>query len=249
MDISIETSIGNVRKENEDYADFFINTDGLYLLVLCDGMGGHQGGDIASQMTVNQLGHAWKNDSLSTAREASEWLEKHLQIENERIYQTSLGYDDLKGMGTTVVAAIFVDGQCVIASVGDSRAYMLQDGELRQVTEDDTFVNELVKKGEISPSEAAHHPKRNILVQSLGVNESLDVHTSRHAFFLGDLLVLASDGLYEGVSLDEMLEVLQDDDSTLDGRAKKLTAAALSNYGRDNITVCIAKLKEGEVID
>ena len=91
--------------------------------------------------------------------------------------------------------------------------------------------------------------KGDILVQSLGVNESLDVHMSRHAFFPDDVLVLASDGLYEGVSLDEMLEVLQDDDSSLDGKANKLTAAALSNYGRDNITVCIAKLKEGEVID
>lgn len=249
MDITIETSIGNVRKENEDYSDFFVNTDGLHLLVLCDGMGGHQGGDIASQMAVNQLGHAWKSDSLSTAKEAIQWLEKHLQIENERIYNASIDFDDLKGMGTTIVAAIFIDGQCVIASVGDSRAYLFQDGLLKQVTEDDTFVNELVKKGEISKSEAVNHPKRNILVQSLGVNESLSIHKSKNAFFLNDLLVLASDGLYEGVSFDDMQEVLQDDFLSLEDKAKKLTAIALRNYGKDNITVCIAKLKEGEVID
>lgn len=249
MDISIETSVGNVRKENQDYSDFFVNTEGLYLLVLCDGMGGHQGGDIASQMAVNQLGHAWKSDSLSTAQEAVQWLEKHLQIENERIYKTSMDFDDLKGMGTTIVAAVFIDGQCVIASVGDSRAYLLQDGMLKQVTEDDTFVNELVKKGEISKEEALQHPKRNILIQSLGVNESLDVHKSKHAFFLNDLLVLASDGLYEGVSADDMLEVLQDDLLSLEDKTKKLTAIALRNYGKDNITVCLAQLKEGEVID
>ncbi|MDO5456895.1 MAG: Stp1/IreP family PP2C-type Ser/Thr phosphatase [Atopococcus tabaci] len=249
MEISIETSIGNVRKENQDYSDFFVNSDGHYLLVLCDGMGGHQGGDIASEMAVNQLGNTWKNDSLATAPEAAQWLETHLQIENERIYNASVDFDDLEGMGTTIVAAIFIDGQCVIASVGDSRAYLFQDGILKQVTEDDTFVNELVKKGEISKSEALTHPKRNILVQSLGVDESLDIHISKHAFFFKDLLILASDGLYEGVSVEDMLEVLQDDYLTLEDKTKKLTTLALRNYGKDNTTVCIAKLKESEVID
>lgn len=248
MDINIQSSVGNVRPDNQDYANYFINQRQLYLAVVCDGMGGHNGGDIASEMAVNHLGYAWENSQLSNASDISDWLNDHIHQENERIYQASLRYPDLKGMGSTLLAAVFLDRQCLVANVGDSRAYLYQEGELFQLTEDDTFVNQLILNGELTEEEGRNHPKKNVLTQSLGVEEELQVKIDSYSFGPNDILLLVSDGLYDGLSFEDMREAM-DPELSSEKLAQQLHDQSLSQSGQDNLTILVAQEDEREVED
>lgn len=246
MDISIQSSVGHVRQDNQDFSSCFMNGRQILLAVVCDGMGGHKGGDIASEMAVNHLGHAWENSQLASSSEIMSWLDQHIHLENQRIYQASLRYTDLHGMGTTLVAAVFLNNQVIIAHVGDSRAYLYQADQLIQLTEDDTFVNQLVKSGELSPEEGKNHPKKNILTQSLGVEEELEVKVQSHPFYDGDRLMLATDGFYEGLTEEEMIHFLNQDQA-LHQVAVQLHDLSLQQSGQDNLTILLAQQAEGEV--
>ncbi|MER2064357.1 MAG: Stp1/IreP family PP2C-type Ser/Thr phosphatase [Alkalibacterium sp.] len=232
-----KTHIGK-RAINQDYVETFMNKSDQLLAVLCDGMGGHKAGDIASEMAVLQIGNHWKETAFSNAREASEWLDRHINIENQRIYRVAKSYSDLDGMGTTIVTAAFIKNEIVIGNVGDSRAYHLNQNGLIQVTEDHSFANELRLKGEISEEEARNHRQRHTLTRSLGVFDKVEVDF----FFLkqtaGSLLMLCSDGLSNGVEMVQMDNVLSTERSLSD-KANILTEYALQNGSTDNITICL----------
>ena len=205
-------------------------------------MGGHKAGDIASEMAVLQIGNHWKDTAFSSAEEASEWLDQHINLENQRIYRVAKTYSDLNGMGTTIVTAAFVKDEIVVGNVGDSRAYYLDQQGLELVTEDHSFANELRLKGEISEEEAKNHRQRHTLTRSLGVFDKVMVDF----FFLkqtaGSLLMLCSDGLSNGVDQPLMDKVLTAQ-RTISEKANILTEYALQNGSTDNITICLIENK------
>ncbi|WP_281282295.1 Stp1/IreP family PP2C-type Ser/Thr phosphatase [Alkalibacterium putridalgicola] len=230
------------RSINQDYVETFLNKDNQLLAVLCDGMGGHKAGDIASEMAVLQIGNHWKETAFSNGPEASEWLDQHINLENQRIYRIAKTYSDLDGMGTTLVTSAFINDEIVVGNVGDSRAYYLDQNGLELVTEDHSFANELRLKGEISDEEARNHRQRHTLTRSLGVFDKVAVDF----FYLkqtdDSLLMLCSDGLSNGVDQPLMDKVLRGKRSLSD-KANIMTEYALQNGSTDNITMCLIENK------
>ncbi|MGO1357067.1 Stp1/IreP family PP2C-type Ser/Thr phosphatase [Alkalibacterium gilvum] len=231
------------RSINQDYVETIFNKDKQLLAVLCDGMGGHKAGDVASEMAVLQIGNQWQETSFENSLEISKWLDEHINIENRRIYRVANNYKDLDGMGTTIVAAAFINDEIIIGNVGDSRAYFLNDEGLSLITTDHTFANELRLKGEITKEEAEKHHQRHTLTRSLGVFNKLTIDF----FFLKQtddfLIMLCSDGLTNGVN-HTLLEKVLRSQNTMYNKAESLTEAALENGSTDNITLCLIEKRE-----
>ena len=164
------------------------------------------------------------------------------------IIDRSKHYQDLEGMVTTVVCSMFFENKCLIAHLGDSRAYILHDQKLVQLTEDHSLVNELVKRGEISADEAKHHPQKNIVTRTLGISENVSLDFDELILGSGDKVMLCSDGLTNMVDDDVIEKVLQEDES-LDDQCQELIAKANENGGNDNITVLLADFssKDGDM--
>lgn len=205
-------------------------------------MGGHKAGDIASEMAVLQIGNHWKETSFTTGSDVSEWLDQHINLENQRIYRVAKTYSDLNGMGTTIVTAAFVKDEVIVGNVGDSRAYYLNQGELNLITEDHSFANELRLKGEISEEEARNHRQRHTLTRSLGVFDKVAVDFFYLKQTEESLMMLCSDGLSNGVEESLMHTVLTNQRSLSD-RANIMTEYALQNGATDNITLCLIENK------
>lgn len=242
------THIG-LRSTNQDYVELFYNKKNHLLAVLCDGMGGHKAGDIASEMAVLQLGNEWSKTAFETSDETCEWLTKQINIENQRIYRVSKSYSDLQGMGTTLVTAAFMDDEIVVGNIGDSRAYQWKAAEqaLHLVTTDHSFANELRLRGQITEEEAKTHSQRHMLTRSIGVFDKVKVDFFQLEKGTTDMLLLCSDGLSNGLSQQEIKEIVSVNDS-LEHKAKKLTESALNNGSTDNITVCLIETNKDETI-
>ncbi|MDZ7835319.1 MAG: Stp1/IreP family PP2C-type Ser/Thr phosphatase [Alkalibacterium sp.] len=232
-----KTHIGK-RSINQDYVETFLNKDGQLLAVLCDGMGGHKAGDIASEMAVLQIGNHWKTTSFGNAQEASTWLDQHINLENKRIYRVAKTYSDLDGMGTTLVTAAYIKDEIIIGNIGDSRAYHLDQNELKLITEDHSFANELRLNGEITEEEARTHRQRHALTRSLGVFNKVEIDFFYLKKSEESVLMLCSDGLSNGLDHPEMQTILTRPVSLSD-RGNILIENALRNGSTDNITVCL----------
>lgn|SRR5690625_72315 len=240
MKYSLKTHQGK-RKDNQDYAGMFFNEKGLLLAVLCDGLGGHQAGDIASEMAVSQIGNAWEGTDF-TAQDTylvQNWLKEKINKENSRIYEAASTYSDLEGMGTTLVASVILKENVLFSNVGDSRAYIYFNNQIELVTEDHSFVSELQRKGALTDLEALNHYNRNALTRSLGVEGPVDVDFFKRLINKVDVIMLNSDGLSNAVSENEMLEILKQTDLSLEQRAELLVNKAIENEGSDNITVSL----------
>lgn len=240
------TSVGKVRKTNQDFVKTFKNRNGIIMGVVCDGIGGHQGGDVASNMAVNHLGHNFMMTDFCEAQVAQSWLSVQLKAENDNILRTATKFADLNGMGTTIVLAIIFADQALIAHLGDSRAYLYRDRQLTQLTEDHSLVNELLKMGQITEQEAKNHPQKNIITQTLGVSSTVDpeffileVHTS-------DIFLLCTDGLTNSLTDEQIQTILVPDGHSLKEKCKKLIDEANRLGGGDNITVCLLDCSEKE---
>lgn len=201
-------------------------------------MGGHKAGDIASEMAVLQLGNEWRNTSFNSSEETVHWLDKQINIENQRIYRIAKKYNDLEGMGTTLVTGAFIHDEIVVGNIGDSRAYQLTEADLEQITEDHSFANELKLRGEITEEEAKSHNKKNTLTRSLGVFDKVEVDFFTLNKEETDLLLLCSDGLTNGLGDEKIKEILSED-SSLEEKASLLIKKALENGSTDNVTVCL----------
>ncbi len=236
MEIAFRSDIGQRRTSNQDYTDAFTNRQNVTLALLADGMGGHQAGDLASRSTVADLGQLWQDSELTDPEKVSSWMVKHIQEENHVIYKKGQERPETTGMGTTVVAAALFADCYVIGHVGDSRAYLFRDGQLKQLTEDHSLVNELVRSGEITKEMAATHPRRNVLTRSVGMPGDVEVDVTEIAAVAGDILLLCSDGLTNMVSEADIQTVLHVD-APLAEKADTLIAAANEAGGVDNITV------------
>ncbi|WP_018658879.1 Stp1/IreP family PP2C-type Ser/Thr phosphatase [Allofustis seminis] len=247
MQYATATHVGK-RKNNQDYAQASYNEKGYLAAFLCDGLGGHQGGDVASAMAVSQLGHHWQNVSFDSCADPhlKEWIQTVINQENDRILEAADQYNDLKGMGTTIVAAFFLKDCVLIINVGDSRAYIYKDDQMHQVTTDHSLIEELEQTGEITHDEAKNLVNQHMLTRSLGANEEIKVDFYPLEYHAFHYVLLCSDGLSNFVTTNEMKQILCLEDHSNDEKVQKLIQRALHNDGSDNITVSLIEQGGGD---
>ena len=239
MEIVKRCDIGKVRDKNQDYVDFIQISDYEAFLVVCDGMGGHAAGEIASKMTAKYiLDHFMMHSEFLNDEQIKVWLHSLIHEANRLVYDRSMSSESLKGMGTTVVVAYIYQSHVYIAHVGDSRAYIIDD-DIKQITIDDTLVNALVKTGTISEQEAKHHPKKNILLQAVGVSSPLSISFYKEEFKNASLLI-CSDGLYNSLSDEFILDIFHKN-NLVEKIGDELIEKANDFGGYDNIGLVIAK--------
>lgn len=238
MKFAYRTDVGLRRKDNQDSVGVYQNTNGAMIAIVADGMGGHQGGDVASEMVVSHLGSAFETNQSQTIDELIRWLIFELNSENDRILEKAHNHTNLSGMGTTFVAVLLVADTYIVANIGDSRCYRYRDGVLKQLTEDHSLVNELVKHGDISPEDAKHHPQKNLITRSLGISKDVDADVTIYHSYAGDTLLLCSDGLTNMVSDAKIQEVLGSN-QPLQGKCDDLVRFANDQGGQDNITALL----------
>lgn len=239
MQISLHSSVGKQRKSNQDYADYYKSDYNQYLFVLCDGVGGHQAGEVASELTTKYLGEQFKQLTKELTKEdASQWIGQAIEDVNTYLYEESLKNRQLEGMGTTLVVSLITNEFVLIAHVGDSRAYVFNDGELIQKTEDHSLVNELIRSGEITEEEGNLHPQRNVVTQSIGVTPDVGYELLELPLEEVENLMLCSDGLTNMVSHQEIVGFFQQSED-VEQLAVSLINAANEAGGRDNITIII----------
>lgn len=245
-----ETNVGSKRDHNEDSFYLPINER---LAIVADGMGGHASGEVASKLAVdtivnhfltteNEQEQTWPYKIDRNHRYHTNRMVSAIKLANLEIHQEAERKTDCHGMGTTVVAAIFVDGVVLIGHVGDSRLYRLRDGRLEQMTEDHSLLNDYVKMKRLSVGDAASFPHKNVIVRALGMKASVEVDIIVDQPRLNDLYILCTDGLSGMVSDPEMAE-LAGSEPDLDKLCERLIAAANAHGGLDNITVVCARLE------
>ena len=245
MKISLVTDIGQKRSNNQDFINKFDNKQGITLVILADGMGGHRAGNIASEMTVTDLGREWVNTDYTELSQIRDWFLVSLENENKKVYE--LGQtDEFKGMGTTVEALAIVDNNVIYAHVGDSRIGLLRHGEYQLLTSDHSLVNELVKADQLTEEEAANHPQKNIITQSIGQANPVEPDLGVQMLEENDYLIINSDGLTNMITNDEIVEILNQD-KNLDEKNKELVSLANDRGGLDNITIALIHVESEEV--
>ena len=244
------TDVGVKRTNNED--NYLINEE-LNLFVVCDGMGGHAGGEFASAIAVNTVEEVLSSMELhpedldvdpedGPVELVREKLRYAVRLAGKRIYDKAQAEPEYKGMGTTALALLVDGGNAYMAHVGDSRGYLVRDGRIEQLTEDHSLVNEKIKAGLLTPEEAKNHKLKNIITRSLGYMEDVEIDISVQAVTRGDRFVLCSDGLSNLVETGEIGE------TTLDHgpqeSCRQLVDLACERGGDDNITVVVARVDD-----
>ncbi|WP_125605571.1 Stp1/IreP family PP2C-type Ser/Thr phosphatase [Lapidilactobacillus bayanensis] len=241
MKIAYLTDIGKRRENNQDYVSVFKNKAGVLFGIVADGMGGHLGGDVASEMAVSQIGHDFLETGFAKIHDLRDWLLDELTNENSRLINVSSKFSDLTGMGTTFVAIMVVDNHYLVTNIGDSRGYLLRDGKLKQITEDHSLVNELVKYGKISPEQAKNHPQKNVITRTLGISKDVQPDSTHGTWHQDDLFLLCTDGLTNMVPDEDIEKILTTEDISLDEKAQRLIVQANVNGGLDNISVLLVQ--------
>ena len=250
------SDVGRERAHNEDA--ILVDAD-RKLVVLADGMGGYQAGEVASQLAIDvvredssdatltesDLGRIDPETGISVAMRQ---LRGAIEKANNRICSVARGREELNGMGTTIVAARFYDGRVGIAHVGDSRCYRLREGVLEQLTRDHSYVQDQLEKGLISEDEAKHSPQKNLITRALGIDAIAEADVQEFRTRPGDTYLLCSDGLSDLVE-DKSIETQLARENSPTDRTKTLIDAANSNGGRDNISVILVVVGDPPVAD
>ena len=222
------TDTGRKRRHNED--SFVLSPP---VFAIADGMGGAKAGEVASELAVEALREAGGDgDGDGEGRVVS-----LIQEANRRVYERALEDAAASGMGTTMTLALLEENAVRIGHVGDSRAYLVRDGELDQLTEDHSLVGELVRSGKLTPEDAESHPQRSVITRVLGTDPDVDIDRITVETRAGDVFLLCSDGLYSMVGNERILELVERHRGDLDAAAKALVRAANRVGGDDNITV------------
>jgi serine/threonine protein phosphatase PrpC len=218
---------GRKRRRNEDSS-----VVAPPLFAVADGMGGAQAGEVASKLAAAAL-----EETDPATLSGSERLVSLIQEANRRVYERSSSDPTTSGMGTTMTVALVEGNGVTIGHVGDSRAYLVRDGSLQQLTEDHSLVNELLKSGKLSPQEAELHPQRSVITRAVGTDPDVDVDAFVVEANAGDIFLLCSDGLTDMVGDDDILDTVERHREDLDRVTKALVSAANRGGGEDNITV------------
>ncbi len=245
MDSYYLTDTGRVREHNEDSVTIIKNLNDEYLLAVADGMGGHKAGEVASSLVINHLTKAFMEmEKLGDKASTVKWLRKQIEDINNEIFEYTSSHPESKGMGSTLVLAIYSKEYLLFGNIGDSSGFVFKDNELFKITKDHTLVNLLVKNGELTPEEAKNHPKKNILMRALGANNPIEIDI----FEVEDEIegiVLCSDGLTAMLNNTQIEKVLLQE-GPLEERVIKLIKKANIRGGTDNISIACLFPKEAE---
>jgi PPM family protein phosphatase len=232
--VAAVTDPGRTRRHNEDA--YVIDPP---LFAIADGMGGAQAGEVASRLATLALKEAGANGG------GERRIADLIQEANRRVYDRSSSDPNTSGMGTTITVALVEDDQVAFGHVGDSRAYLIRDAQMEQLTEDHSLVNELLKTGKLSREEAETHPQRSVITRALGTDPDVDVDTFSVRAEDGDLFLLCSDGLTDMVSEESILDVVERNRQDIDAALRALVKAANRGGGQDNITVVAFEIADG----
>ncbi|MBM4388169.1 MAG: Stp1/IreP family PP2C-type Ser/Thr phosphatase [Deltaproteobacteria bacterium] len=254
LEIASRTDTGRVRERNEDC---ILVREDLKLFIVADGMGGHKRGDVASRVCVESISEFMdspekfikgeippkkelKEKGIISTKEFN--LLMAIQFANSRIFQMSYYNATLRGMGTTLVGALFYNYNLFITHVGDSRLYRLRNGRLSQLTYDHSLVNEYIRQGLLTNSEARDFPHKNVIMKAIGLKNIVEVEYRRKKLKEGDMYLLCSDGLTDMLP-DEEIEKILKSEKTPGKAADRFVAAANEKGGYDNISVIVLKIK------
>ena len=239
MQIYSKTDIGLVRPSNQDACRYGILSDNCVWAVVCDGMGGQNGGNIASKIAVETvsdiLQESFREDMSSD--ELSELLVSAVNEANKLVYDTSCEDITLSGMGTTIELAFTNGNMMYIVHVGDSRAYLIKDNKIKQISTDHSVVQEMIDNGELTPEEAMSHPNKNLITRALGVTADIKMDFIEAEFEFGCKLLLATDGLTNYLDDRDIISIISSTEDNL--VCEKLVETAKSAGGGDNITVAL----------
>lgn len=240
LKVGASTDVGLVREHNEDSY-----LAGANVYAVADGLGGHQGGEVASRIAVEILEHGMGTVDGGDDTGVPERLLSSILAANEDIFRKAEADPKLQGMGTTITAMVAGRGRVFLAHVGDSRAYLLRDGELRALTEDHTLVHRMVSEGQLTEDEAAIHPQRSILTRALGIEDEIEVDQATVEVTAGDRLLLCSDGLTGMVDHDGIAGIMREAGDPQEA-SDRLVHAAVKAGGADNVTTVVLDVVEAE---
>lgn len=227
---------GRVRSHNEDSVLVLSNANSEYILAVADGMGGHKAGEVASGIAIDYLKAQFEMlDTLGNKEEAISWIRNIVSEINDKIFKYTYAHEESKGMGTTLVIAVYTKDYLLFGNIGDSSGFVYVDNKLFKVTKDHTLVNLLISTGEIAPEEAKFHPKKNVLMKALGAVNPAEVDIFEVQTKV-DGILLSSDGLTNMLSVEQIENVLKLD-TTLEEKGRKLIVKSNNRGGTDNISV------------
>ncbi|MSP59167.1 MAG: Stp1/IreP family PP2C-type Ser/Thr phosphatase [Myxococcales bacterium] len=245
-----QTHVGMKRAHNEDNLHL---PDEEPVAIVADGMGGHACGEVASRMAVDTVvAHfrataedgetTWPYKLDRSPQRDINRLSTAVKLANLKIWETSQKNEAQHGMGTTIVAAVFLDDKVLVAHVGDSRVYRIRDGVIEQLTEDHSLANDYMRMKNLTPAEMGNFQHKNVIVRALGMKEAVQVDVQADVPKVGDIYLLCSDGL-SGMINDSQLGALAAGEIDLDRASERLIRAANENGGVDNITVVLARME------
>ncbi len=241
LKFAADTDRGLLREINEDSCRIIPGcSSSPYVFIIADGMGGHKCGEVASSMTVDYIGELIRNNSCRFGSESMQQeLSRIVEQANRAVYEKSQDSDEFSGMGTTLTMAL-IDGKMLTAAhVGDSRLYLVRAGEIRQLTEDHSYIGELLKNGTLTMEEAENHPRKNVITRAIGSSPEILVDIINQEIREDDIFVLCTDGLTNMICENEIYEIVRDNEP--ETACKKLIEAANRQGGDDNITVIVIK--------
>lgn len=241
------TDTGVVRDHNEDSV-IIVENDDATLLAVADGMGGHRAGEVASSIAISSLSKRFSETFFKMSKaSAVEWIKDAATEINSKIFKYSEENPESKGMGTTLVLVIVTSDYILFGNIGDSSGFVMKDGKIHKVTKDHTLVNLLLAAGELTEEEAKNHPKKNILMNALGINDPIEIDIFDCNMEVSDIL-LCSDGLTTMVS-DEGIEEVLLEDISLEDKVIKLIKKANNRGGNDNISIACIKRNKGSELE
>lgn len=239
------TDTGIVRSHNEDSIIITKNPENNYLMAVADGMGGHSCGEIASSIAIRYISDRFNSSFFKMNKtDAVEWIKESANEINTLLFKYTEEHPESKGMGTTLVLSIITSDYILFGNIGDSSGFVMKNNKLHKVTQDHTLVNLLVKAGELTKEEAQHHPKKNILMNALGVNDpvSIDVFDCNKDI---DEILLSSDGLTSMLEQDQIEKVLLDKELGVEEKVIKLIKKVNNRGGNDNTSIAYMVINEG----
>ncbi len=244
-----QTDVGRRRKINED--SFLVSPE-TSLFAVCDGMGGHNAGEVASRMAIETLSSFVEKSAIekeitwpwgidaNLSFDANR-LKTAIKLANARVFQAADNREELTGMGTTVVATLVNEDLLTIGSAGDSRCYLVRGGELRQLTRDDSWVSAALGEGILNSDDVEHHPLRNVITKAVGARDSIELDVTEQRLEPGDVVMLCSDGLHGMLNDQQLAGLLLPVPESLEQAAARLIDAANEAGGRDNVTVVLLR--------
>ena len=235
------TDKGNVRENNEDYFYISNSLDEVQLYLLADGMGGYNGGEIASKLAVQTAKNYIENNFKDIEKDKDsiiQLLGSSMEYANMVVYEKSKETPELQGMGTTLEICLIYNNKAYIGHVVDSRIYRVRKQFIRKLTQDHSYVQKLVKEGTITKEQAEHHPQKNMLMKALGCNAFVEPDVMVKGFLKDDIIIMCSDGLSNLVDQETIYEMAS---KNIEQGTKDLVQLAKDRGGYDNITVVIIK--------